>query len=267
MTTVQNVPLFTWKSVTSFFSNSHDDYERIPLLAIGCVSLLANKFEKAAGFDWSHVVDLGKIGSRLSNLTDYWEVVDVLKGAKNALTPAWQIYSNQKTDAEGKPLELDKLVKKVVLFTCKTFSNAVNFLQMFDNSSAIKGLNIHKWKLIGTAAGALYFIDNLNTKLQDKKEPEGISKLREEAKETYRTQHEWKTLCSTSISASILSIKIIGFISSYYILNGGTGAVKAIAENKGNLLLASFASFTASVVGSHFFGEQMTEFKKLNQAT
>ena len=139
---------------------------------------------------------------------------------------------------------------------------------MMVDVGGLKGLNIHKWKFFGSGLGALAFTkllyDDLSTELKD---PEDINELHKEARDRYKEQHAWKKFYGTMITASILAIKVIGFCAAAHSLYGTANVIKFIADRKGELLLTSFATFTAGVLGSHFYGEQMTAFKKLNKAT
>ena len=219
MAEVQSVPLFTPKALTSFFDRKDDDYERIPLLAIGCFCLLTNKFQNWRGYDWGQVADLGKLGGTLSNLTDYWELVDFSKGAKKALSAAWpiteriistvrQLYIDDKAIEAKEPIHVEKIAKEVFLFSCKAISNAVNFIERLQETKAFDCFCIHQFKLIGTALGSLYFSNALYSGLQNELDlSEKITKndsqeiqemkiefrtLKEEAKETYLTQLAWE---------------------------------------------------------------------------
>lgn len=266
---VTPVPLFTYQACENFFKNrKNDDYERIPLLAFGCIFLLASKLESFSGFEWGKVADFGKLGGTISSLTDYWEIVDFLKGAGKATAALWPVFTQLDLTSEaGRAKALDA-TKETALFACKAFSNLVNFIEMMTEVGALKGLNIHKWKFYGSGLGALAFgkllYDDLST---ENKDPEDMKEVKTAAQDMYRTQHEWKSLYGTMITASILAMKVVGCCAAVHALYGTASVIKFIADRKGELLLTSFATFTTGILGSHFYGEQMKAFKQLNKAT
>lgn len=268
MAEVQSVPLFSMKAVTSFVSKADDDFERMPLLTIGCFALLASQFEKWRGCDWSDVVDLGGLGVKLSSLTDYWELVDFLKGARKALAPFLPIYMNKESGDETSKLSASDLAKQTALFACKAISNGANFILMFDQCGALQGARVQEIKLVGTGCGSLAFSNILYACLTtDATDPERVETLNsEEAKEIYRAQHTWKALCDCAAIASILAMKTIGFLATVYAFYNGPGFLKFVADRQNGLLLTSFTTFGVAMLGEHFLGEQMKEFQKLNQA-
>ncbi|CCB90013.1 hypothetical protein [Simkania negevensis] len=266
---VTPVPLFTYQACENFFKNrKDDDFERIPLLALGCIFLLASKLESFSGFEWGSVVDFGKLGGKMSNLTDYWEIVDTVKSAGKATAALWPVFSKlDLTTNEGR-LQAFEAAKDISLFAAKTISNFVNFVEMMVDIGGLKGLNIHKWKFFGSGLGALAYgkllYTNLSTELKD---PEDLKDVKKAAQDMYKAQHAWKEFYGTMITASILAMKVIGFCAAAHALYGTANVVKFIADRKGDLLLTSFATFIGGVLGTHFYGEQMRAFKVENKAT
>jgi len=278
---VTNVPLFSFQAFKSFvngtdkdnrkegdYKNIEGDFERIPLLAIGWFCLIAARFEKWGGYDFGSVVNLGAIGSKVANLTDYWELVDWLKGGSTAAASLWSLYADiDLTSEKGRQQGLEA-TKTTVLYAGKAFSNLINFVEMMFDVGALKGFNMHKWKMIGSAAGIPHHSLKLYTRLTaEAKDPEDISEVKKEAREIYKKQYESRIFWGTTITASILAFKVIGFCGAFHAFYGASSVIRFVAERKGDLLFGAFSTFMVGIAGSHLRGQQMKEFKKLNKAT
>lgn len=264
--TIIPVPLFRYQSFENFFKRKSDDFERIPLLALGCLCLVADKIQNLGGFSWGHVADFGKIGNKVSSLADYWELGDFLNGGYTVFTAAWTIYTTADLSSEKGKSEVLATTKKAALYAGKAFSSLVNFIEMLVEVSALKGLNIHRWKLIGSALGAVYFGRALYEDFcKSGLDPEDIKEVKDVARNMYRKQHIRKVFYDNLITASVLAMKVVGFCAACSALYSVPKIVGVVANYKGNLLLGSFVGFTTGIIGSHLYGEQMKTFKHENK--
>lgn len=283
MTAVQHVPLLSKEAVTHFFSKEKDDCVREPLLAIGWLCLFTHQIQSFCGYRWNHVVNLGLLGSSISELTDYWDFVDFAQSGRRACLELRKISRHILFGTETSD-QLKRAAKNALLFSFKAISNGVNFIGLLQQTRALSSFYVHEMKLVGSALGGLYYANLLYEGLQNRPElsleiqqgdspevrsaKETYQSLKsEEAKNIYLAQHKRKTQFETVALISILSIKIFSFCAAFYSLFGGPNPIRLIASRKEGLLFGSFTFFTVSALGSYFSGEQMKAFAKLNQST
>lgn len=270
MANVQAVPLFTWKALTSFVSKSDDDYERSPLLVLGSAALLASKVESMAGYDWGHVVQLENLGNKLCDLTDYWDLVELLNAVKKSLSSLGQIHMNKEA------------AKDVVLFASKAFSCAVGLGEALHSAKVLSDFRLDHWKLRGSLIGSIYSVHKLYSSFNSRVDYSAVVDKDEDCKRTkiikksfthlskedqvaIEAKEGWREFHTVLTSAVFLGIKIIGIAATFQALKEGAGVFKWIAANKNDLLLASYVTLTASDVGSHFLFEQMVEIASPNK--
>lgn len=264
---IQPVSLFRYQAFENFFKRKSGDFERIPILAIGCFSLLANRIEQLSGFNWGHVVDLGKIGGTMSHLTDYWELHDFLNGGYKLCKSICIVY--RQADLRSKEAKNETLTtaKKVGGYALKTFAHFTNFIQMMILGSALKGLNINHWKLAGSILGGSYSIHKLHESFTKRgKDPKDLNELKNDAKDAYRAQYAWRKFYGRLIVISDLALKMIGLCAMAASFSSAPKIVTFIATRERDLALGTLVGLTMSVIGSHLYREQMKTFKQLNKA-
>ena len=73
------------KKDAGIYKDLDGDYERLPLLILGCFGLLAGKLQKAT-HTWERTINFWEIGDNISSLCDYWDIVDFTQYCSRTLS-------------------------------------------------------------------------------------------------------------------------------------------------------------------------------------
>ena len=224
------------------YKDIEGDYERLPLLILGCCFLLAGKLQKVSR-RWEHLVDFWQVGDKVASLCDYWEIVDLAQNGSRTLS--WIVGG---------------VTEKSILYGCKTFSNLVNLFETLVDFKILKGMNIHKWKVAGSLVGGIGYTHKF---YEDWTEDTSLvgKEVDESLREAYRKQYQNQKFCDQTILICILAGKIIGFCSALHVLSGASRVLRFVSEHKEDLLLAAYATFTTAVIGSTFYDLKMKELE------
>ncbi len=266
VTPVTHVPLIRMEPIKSFFGSKDNDYQT-PLFVLGCFNLIANRAKNALGYDWSHVIDFGKIGGELSNLPAYWALGTSLRSFKQSIVELVSNDNIQNGDVEEGGLRLlSKRLQKVALNVFVTISNGATFVGTLFSVDALEGLPIKHIGFSGNLCGVFYFTHLLYKQIQSlKTDPEGIDTLKNaEAKEIYRSQDQSKKWLGTIGVASLVFLKVVAlnYVASTL---GSPIIIPELVSRTKDLKLAFFAGWAVTYFAQHFFEEQMKAFKDTNQ--
>ena len=214
------------------------DYERLPLLILGCFCLLAAKWQKAT-HHWEHAINFYQLGDKMSSLCDYWDIVDFTQYCSRTLS-----------------LIAGDALQKAAQNACKAFSALVNIFETLVDFKVLKGMNIHKWKIAGSLVGGFGYAHTFYSDWTEEPSEVGLE-VEEAEREAYRKSYQNQKFYDRTIIACIIAAKSIGFCSAVHALSGPARVMQFIAANKEDLLLGAYATYTVSAIASIYYGQEM----------
>ena len=260
--TVDAPPLFNYKALESFFVPKHGDYQRTPLLAIGTLFSLVDKCQELTGLELRHVVDFGKMGSQISDLTGYWFLPDFLNQTWEAISSLPKAVTEAATNYDLAGL------KKVSLCAAKAFSDGVSFLGVMVDLSVLSGLNMTKLNFFSFFTHSVYLIDSVHNGLKDENynaKEEELNKVHNDLKPIYLEAHRWKSFLDTLDKVLTLSILVVGFCGTLTALYGTLRVVGFVASRKASLNLGLSVASVTCTIGSHLYKEQIGKIEQQGQ--
>ncbi|MCB1067877.1 MAG: hypothetical protein KDK56_06795 [Simkania sp.] len=248
------------KIIAGNYKDLDGDYERLPLLILGCFCLLAGKFQKAVHLG-ERIINFWQLGDTISSLCDYWDIVELAQSSSRMVSCGWPLFTVLDLTSKDGQSDAFNIAKKTAPYACKTFSSLVNLFETLVDFGTLKGMNIHKWKIAGSLAGGIGFSHTLYTEWNENRSGVGLE-IEESKRESYREQYAKQKMCDHTITICILVAKIIGFFSAIYALNGAGRIMQFIADHKRDLLFGAYVTFTAAAIASTYYGLQLDQLKE-----
>lgn len=247
------------------------DYQRTAFLILNCFSLVMDQVQKWGQYQWGQVVNFSKLSDTISQVSDYWELVDFLQASSRLFFLIRPVVVKLDITVLCKKTDLWKLVSEVSVLACKSLASSVALLSRMDDIGFLKGVDVYKWELIGCVAGIFSSVYELHENLvaspiHAEEFKKDCQQLKKGAQKSYREQKSSRAFWDTIGAGAALAMSIVGFCKSLQAFAGARGVVKFIADHHDQLFLGSFVMSTSGIIITHLYEQQMRVFKQLNKA-